>query len=153
MENNLTLEQSITKKTEEQIKEHVESFSEKLCDMTRTLYKSYNLLRQDPINKLDGHMMVFQSRLGDPLTGDVHGELFKIAFDNNLDIFSINKKFREDVEAGKAIELGDVVIIDTAISHILMSNELKFSISFMLREDYEEKKKLEEEEKENIKNL
>jgi len=151
--NNLTLEEAIRKKTDEEIDKAVSEFSSLLCDMTAVLYKTYNFLRQDPIKSTDGHLMVFQSRLGDELTGEFHAKMFKLAVDNNLDIFRINKQFRKDVESGKAIELGRVVITDTALSNILTSNELKFSLTFMREEDYEEKQRMEEKAKENIKNL
>lgn len=154
MENKLTLEESITPLTEEEKELAIKEFSETLCKMAKKLYESYNVLRQDPVDetqKLDGHLMVFQSRLNDSLTGDLHDKLFKLAFDKRLNIFEVNKQFKKDVQSGKAIDLGKVVITDTAISNILSSNELGFSISFMLQEDWEEKERIRKEEEEKLK--
>lgn len=148
--NTLTLEQSITPKKEEERNEKIKEFSTELCNIVKDLYKTYNFFRQDPVDSKDGHMMVFSSRLGDEITGKYHEKLFKLAFDNSLTIFETNKQFKEDIENGKALELGDVVITDTAHQNVLTGNELNISITFMLREHYEEKKRIEKEEEEKL---
>lgn len=153
MENKLTLEESITPLTKEEKEDAIKEFSRILCEMTNKLYSTYNVLRQDPVDetqKLDGHLMVFQSRLGDSLTGDLHDKLFRLAFDKRLNIFEVNKQYKKDVQDNKAIALGNVVVTDTAISNILSSNELGFSISFMLKEDWEEKERIRKEEEEKL---
>lgn len=148
--NTLTLEESITPKSEEVRAEKVKEFSQELCNMVRDLYTTYNFFRQDPVDEKDGHMMVFSSRLGDEITGAYHERMFKLAFDNSLTIFETNKQFKKDVEEGKAIELGDVVIIETAHQNVLTGNEFNLSITFMLKEVYEEKKRIEKEEEEKL---
>ncbi|WRW34677.1 hypothetical protein CF5_0079 [Staphylococcus phage CF5] len=155
-ENTLTLEESITPLSKEEKENDMKEFSSLVCEMVNRLYKSYNLFRQDPVDdtqKLDGSLMVFQSRLNDPLTGDLHEKIFKLVFDKRINVFEANKQFREDVREGKAIELGDVAIIDTAMSNVLSGNEFNISITFMLRKDYEEKQRIEQEEKEKLDNL
>lgn len=155
-ENNLTLEESITPLSKEEKEDSIKEFSSLLCEMVNRLYKSYNVFRQDPMDetqRLDGSLMVFQSRLNDPLTGDLHDKMYKLAFSKRIDIFEANKQFRKDVELGKAIELGDVAIIDTALSNILSGNEFQGSISFMLRKDFEEKERIRKEEEEKLNNL
>lgn len=154
--NNLTLEESITPINKEEKEQDIKKFSSLVCEMINKLYKNYNVLRQDPIDdtqRLDGSLMVFQSRLNDPLTGDIHEEMFKLAFDRRINIFEANKQFKKDVAEGKAIELGNVVIDDTALSNILSGNEFNVSITFMLQEDYDEKKRIEAEEEEKLANL
>jgi hypothetical protein len=155
-ENTLTLEESITPLSKEEKENDMKEFSSLVCEMVNRLYKSYNLFRQDPVDdtqKLDGSLMVFQSRLNDPLTGDLHEKIFKLVFDKRINVFEANKQFREDVREGKAIELGDVAIIDTAMSNVLSGNEFNISITFMLKKDYEEKQRIEQEEKEKLDNL
>lgn len=155
-ENTLTLEESITPLSKEEKENDMKEFSSLVCEMVNRLYKSYNLFRQDPVDdtqKLDGSLMVFQSRLNDPLTGDLHEKIFKLVFDKRINVFEANKQFREDVREGKAIELGDVAIVDTAMSNVLSGNEFNISITFMLRKDYEEKQRIEQEEKEKLDNL
>nr|DAN11201.1 MAG TPA: hypothetical protein [Herelleviridae sp.] len=151
--NKLTLEESIKPLSEGENKKAVEEFSKLACQMVERLYATYNLLRQDPVRELDDHLMVFQSRLGDELTGDIHDRMFKLAFDKRVDFFEANKQFREDVKKGKAIKLGKVEITDTALTNILASNEFKLSISFMDKDKYEERKKIEKEEEEKLENL
>lgn len=148
--NVLTLEESISKKSEEEKEGKIKEFSLELCKMVRDLYKTYNFFRQDPIDESDGHMMVFSSRLGDELTGEYHEKMFKIAFDNSLTIFETNKQFKKDLEEGKAFPLGDVVITDTAHQNVLTGNEFNVSITFMLKETYEEKQRIEKEEEEKL---
>lgn len=155
-ENTLTLEESITPLSKEEKENDMKEFSSLVCEMVNRLYKSYNLFRQDPVDdtqKLDGSLMVFQSRLNDPLTGDLHEKIFKLVFDKRINVFEANKQFREDVREGKAIKLGDVAITDTAMSNVLSGNEFNISITFMLKKDYEEKQRIEQEEKEKLDNL
>lgn len=155
-ENTLTLEESITPLSKEEKENDMKEFSSLVCEMVNRLYKSYNLFRQDPVDdtqKLDGSLMVFQSRLNDPLTGDLHEKIFKLVFDKRINVFEANKQFREDVREGKAIKLGDVAIVDTAMSDVLSGNEFKISITFMLKKDYEEKQRIEQEEKEKLDKL
>ncbi|UXE02792.1 hypothetical protein Koombakaat1_00002 [Staphylococcus phage Koomba-kaat_1] len=154
--NTKTLEELITPISTEEKEDKIKEFSKTLCEMISKLYESYNVLRQDPIDetqRLDGSLMVFQSRLDDILTGDAHQKLFKLAFDYNINIFEANKQFKKDVQNGKSIKLGDVVVTDTALSNVLSSNELNVSITFMLSKDYEEKKRIEAEEKEKLDKL
>ncbi|QYC52055.1 hypothetical protein RP15_gp004 [Staphylococcus phage vB_Sau-RP15] len=154
--NTKTLEELITPISTKEKENKVKEFSKTLCEMISKLYESYNVLRQDPIDetqRLDGSLMVFQSRLDDTLTGEEHQKLFKLAFDYNINIFEANKQFKKDVQNGNSIKLGDVVVTDTALSNVLSSNELNVSITFMLSKDYEEKKRIEEEEKEKLDKL
>ncbi|MGI4323884.1 hypothetical protein ACR2VY_27330, partial [Klebsiella pneumoniae] len=67
-ENKLTLEESITPLSKEEKEDSIKEFSSLLCEMVNRLYKSYNVFRQDPMDetqRLDGSLMVFQSRLND----------------------------------------------------------------------------------------
>lgn len=154
--NTLTLEESITPIKEEEKKEYIKEFSELACEMFKRLYENYNVFRQDPMDetqRLDGSLMVFQSRLNDPLTGDLHEKMFKLAFDKRINIFEANKQFKKDIVEGKSVELGEVAITDTALSNILSGNEFKGSISFMLKKDFDEKERIRKEEEEKLNNL
>src|SRR5699024_11030077 len=65
----------------EEKEDSIKEFSSLLCEMVNRLYKSYNVFRQDPMDetqRLDGSLMVFQSRLNDPLTGDLHDKMYKL---------------------------------------------------------------------------
>nr|DAG96635.1 MAG TPA: hypothetical protein [Herelleviridae sp.] len=148
--NKLTLEESIRPLTDEEKKEALEEFSNLGCKLIETLYETLNVMRQDPPNKLDSHMMLFQSRLGDELTGNYHDRMFELAFLNRLGLEECTEKLKKDVIDGKAIELGDVHIEDVYMSNVLSGNELQIGINFMLTENYEEKERIRKEEEKKL---
>lgn len=148
--NTLTLEESITPISKEDRQQSIEEFSFLACRMIKDLYESLNVLRQDPPDKLDSHMMIFQSRLGDELTGKYHDRMFEIAFLKRLGLDECTEQLKKDVKDGKAIELGDVVIEDVYMSNVLSGNELQIGMNFMLRENFEEKERIRKEEEKEL---
>lgn len=151
--NERTLEELINGVSEDQKEKAIEKYVELLATVAHNLYSSYQVLRQDPQTKeqrLHGHSLFFQSHIADPITKDEHQEMFRLAFDNNLNIYELNKAFRAKAESGEVLPLGDVVIADTALGNILDGSELPFTITFMLTEDFEEKERKMKEADEKI---
>lgn len=149
--NTLTLEESITHISGEEKEKALQDFSDLACKLMATLYETLNLFRQDPPNKLDSHMLLFQTRLNDELTGEYHNKMFEIAFNKRLNLDEYTEKIKEDVKKGKALPLGDIVIEDFYMSNVLSGNEVQLGLNFMLRENYEEKQRIKEEEELKLK--
>lgn len=151
--NNNTLESLI--KGSNNKEKAVEEFVTNLSKVAYNLYSEYKVLWQAPQSeeqKYYSHQLLFQSHQNDPLTTKEHNKMFKLAFDNNLNIYEINVKFREEVEKGNVLPLGsNIKITDTAVGNILSGNEYNFTISFMDKTLFEEKEQKEKEAEEKIK--
>ena len=155
IKNNQTLS-GLIKGTEGKEKEKaVEDYVKLLSKIANRLYKDYKVLWQAPQTedqKYYSHQLLFQSHIQDPDTREEHNQMFKLAFDNNLNIYEINVKFREATEKGDVLPLGEgIVITDTAIGNILSGNEFNFTISFMNKYLKDEKEAKEKEAEEKIK--
>lgn len=154
MNNTKTLEQLVNGVTKEEKDKAIDEFTNLLSKVTKRLYKSYQVLRLDPQTKeqrLYPHRLIFQSHISDELTSEEHNKMFKLAFDNNLTVFEINPVFRNKVKDGKVLELGNAVVTETSLGNILEGNTLSFSIEFMSKDNYEEKKQKEKEAEKRLK--
>lgn len=152
--NNKSLEQLIKGTEGKEKEEAVKEFVKLLSDIASKLYANYKVLWQAPQTedqKYYSHQLLFQSHISDPFTKEEHNKMFKLAFDNNLNIYETNIKFREELKKGNILPLGEkIVITDTAVGNILSGNEYNFTISFMDKDLYEEKEKKEKEAEEKI---
>ncbi|BCK59755.1 hypothetical protein [Staphylococcus phage vB_SauH_DELF3] len=131
-------------------------FSSLLPDKVDRLYKSYIGVRQDPdegTQRLGGSLMVFQSRLNDPLTGDFVEVMYKLALPKRIDIFKANKQLRDDVQKKKSIMYPHVPVTDTRLSCVLSSKELDVSSFLMLSKVHEELKRIKSQETETLDKL
>ena len=152
-ENTRTLRELVDGVSKEQKEIAIDKFTDLLSSIAKSLYRQYQVLRQDPQSddqRFFGHQLLFQSHVTDRLTRNEYQQMYKLAFDNNLNVYEINPVFREKVRKGKVLELGDVVITDTALGNILDGQTFSFSISFMPIETYKEMKEKEKEAEEKI---
>lgn len=152
--NTLSVSEMMSQKAEEK---DYDEFIETISAIIKKQYESLEFLRQDPAPEdyQSGYCLIFQVYRGEyPETYD---RLFSLAVLKHLEEGKISRKFKDAVESGKVIPIGDVKIeaLGTGISSITQGNDVRVLITFKTQEyikaGEEAVKKAEKEQAEKVK--
>lgn len=137
--NDLTLEESIQKPTEEESKKGIGKAVGILSDIILNMYENYEFRRHDPSedDNTSSNGLVMKITGANKERLDKLLELFTIYFRYKLDEIEVAKAMKEEIESGRVIPTGNVIITGVNISSPLRKPDVDIIIEFMDGDKYE----------------
>lgn len=152
MKNDLTLEESIAKPTEEELKEGREKATAILSNLISELYSNYEFRRHDPNegdNTSSNGLVMRISGVNEERVNKLLN-LFTIYFRYKLDEKEVSEELKKELEQGKVIPTGNVVITGVNVSSPLRKADVDIIIEFMTEERSNRIERAKEKQREKL---